>query len=938
MPPAIDIGRLAVEKGLLTRAQLEQCAQEAGPRRPIGDIMVARGLLSLQQLQELARAAPAVQTPVPNRILPYACGRCQLRYDLVGADASRQYRCKKCDGLLTPSPRPAGERADEIAAGRRLEVPIRQPMEVAEAAKDPRNHFGRYIILRALGRGGMGTVYKAYDPALRRTVALKVLNNERPEAVARFQREARTVARFKHPNIVSIYEIGCHENAQYIAMEFVEGPTLDRLGKIPVRRAADLLRDVALAVQYAHDHGIIHRDLKPQNIIIDIDGRPYVTDFGLAREIRRGHTITAEGFTVGTPAYMSPEQATGQRDLDVRTDVYALGGILYHALTERAPFGGQSDLETAMNVVNKDLTAPTAFNSLIPRELEAICLKAMSKDRRSRYLSAQAFAQDLERWLAGQEVNAKPVSPMRRAIGRFLRNTQLVLTVAAVVIIASISWMAVSMVRASRQREQSARDTAARQAEDETKAREWLRRAKEASSPADRIDLAGRAIALWPECADAFFLRAVARRALDDVDGAMQDFAMAARHSPAPVQALSERADLAMKTGRVRDAVADYARALRIEPDAPGLRLRLAAAHVTHGDSSSALGVLDALESSPDVLGLRSMSLMLRGMFDEAVEAARRALPSPAGLAARGFVYARRGEAAARQGDLNGIVEALIVTETETQLDAAHFLTPLAREAIDGFREQVERLQSERPELRRSIGTALAEAALESITQRTSKERASALLEAALARDSENALAWAYRGLAYVQQKKFDEAVPCANRALQIDPDCAAARGARAYAHWGLLGQAFSKQGRSAELSLEHYVEGSADFQEFLAHSPQRDSLRPIFDEAMKAGEGLAAGMLAGVPAFARPLSFQFEQRARQRHEAADFACAAALFTRAIALNPAYPNAYVGRARSYAASGQWNKARHDLQKALELNPSLENELGPLAEEIRRGPP
>jgi len=257
--------------------------------------------------------------------------------------------------------------------------------------------FGRYRLERELGKGGMGTVYLAADPVLDRRVALKVMTMEGIEATARFMREVRSSAKLKHPNIVQIYEVGNQGKFHYFTMEFIDGCGLDELideKKLSPKRVAEIICDMALALHYAHQQGIIHRDIKPANILIDKQGKSYLTDFGLAKELTAPErSLTMSGTVIGTPDYMSPEQARGDRDkVDVRSDVFSLGTTMYYSLTGASPFK-DSDLYQVLNrVINKDPLLPTKAAKNLHRDLETICMKCLEKEPARRYQTAGELA------------------------------------------------------------------------------------------------------------------------------------------------------------------------------------------------------------------------------------------------------------------------------------------------------------------------------------------------------------------------------------------------------------------------------------------------------------------------------------------------------------------------------------------------------------------
>jgi eukaryotic-like serine/threonine-protein kinase len=283
-------------------------------------------------------------------------------------------------------------------------------------------YFGDYEVQREIGRGGMGVVYQARQVSLNRPVALKmikagVLADE--AELRRFQNEAEAVALLDHAGIVPVYEVGEHDGQRYFSMKLVEGDNLSvRLAsfKNNPKAAASLLAEAAEAVHHAHMRGILHRDLKPANILVDAEGHPHVTDFGLAKRVEGDIELTEPGAILGTPAYMSPEQANARRgSITTATDVYGLGAILYALVTSKAPFGGDSVMETLDAVRNQPPEPPTKFNSHVPRDLETICLKCLEKDPRRRYAAAQALADDLRAWLDSRPIAARRVGATERA-------------------------------------------------------------------------------------------------------------------------------------------------------------------------------------------------------------------------------------------------------------------------------------------------------------------------------------------------------------------------------------------------------------------------------------------------------------------------------------------------------------------------------------------
>ncbi|HVS34036.1 MAG TPA: serine/threonine-protein kinase [Gemmataceae bacterium] len=291
--------------------------------------------------------------------------------------------------------------------------------EQAVPAAQPPRSFGDYELLEELGRGGMGVVYKARQRSLQRTVALKMIlrgDFATAEDLTRFQSEARAAARLDHPNIVAVHDAGEHEGRPYFTMQLVEGRTLADVlsaGPMKPRDAARCLAAVGRAVHFAHEHGILHRDLKPSNVLIDAEGRPHVTDFGLAKWTADAGAVgpTLSGGIVGTPAYMAPEQVSQQRGKpSPASDVYSLGVILYEMLTGRPPFRGPTPMDTLLLVLDQDPVRPRLLNPKVDPDLEIICLKCLQKEPALRYPSAADLAADLEAFLSGEQLSIGSLS------------------------------------------------------------------------------------------------------------------------------------------------------------------------------------------------------------------------------------------------------------------------------------------------------------------------------------------------------------------------------------------------------------------------------------------------------------------------------------------------------------------------------------------------
>ena len=286
-----------------------------------------------------------------------------------------------------------------------------------------------YEIVGVLGQGGMGIVFKARQVRLDRFVALKMIRagaGARPQELARFEAEAQAVAAIEHPNIVRIFEIGEYADMPFCSLEYLSGGSLAKLigGKPqPVAEAARILTTLASAMEVAHKRGIVHRDLKPANVLIAADGTLKVTDFGLVKRLEDDSSQTRSGSILGTPNYMSPEQAKGETHIvGPAADQYALGAILYELLTGRPPFQGASVLDTLDQVRQKEPVPPSQLQTKVPRDLETICLKCLEKDPSRRYPDVTALAEDLRRYQAGEPIVARPVSEAERIWRWCLRN------------------------------------------------------------------------------------------------------------------------------------------------------------------------------------------------------------------------------------------------------------------------------------------------------------------------------------------------------------------------------------------------------------------------------------------------------------------------------------------------------------------------------------
>jgi len=322
--------------------------------------------------------------------------------------------------------------------------------------------FGNYTIVEEISRGAMGVVYKARQHHIDRIVALKVLlaGEMASEAqVARFRREAQAAAKLRHPAIVPIHEVGVFDDKHFYTMDYIKGRDLAdliRSKEVTTRRALDITMQVADALGYAHDRGVIHRDIKPSNIMVDAEDRIHIMDFGLAKQVDSDTKFTRTGTTIGTPAYMPPEQASGESArVDHRADIYSLGAVLYEMLAARPPFSGDTMMNTLIRVLNDEPVPPKRLNPRIHRDVQTVVLKAMEKSPERRYPTMHAFAEDLRRFVAGEAISARPAGPAYRA-WRFLKRHYTALFATAAVLGVGLTAAAV-VIEARRESERRAR-------------------------------------------------------------------------------------------------------------------------------------------------------------------------------------------------------------------------------------------------------------------------------------------------------------------------------------------------------------------------------------------------------------------------------------------------------------------------------------------------
>ncbi len=461
---SVLLGRILVDRGLATEYQVNECLRLQGrmgelginPVPQLGEILIRRNYVDKGALET------ALQL---QNLQLYTCPDCNAAIEIAEAPPGKEeYKCKACGAAVPFLFAKMASAVKEALDTASREHDVELPDEVRLAAAEPSKCFGRYILIKEIGRGGAGIVYKAWQQDLNKVVALKILPHESDTAagvktpfgdvedVKRFYNETRAHADLAHPNIVPILDFGAVDNHFYYTMKYIEGVTLDGVvregiderafqttfitdiahapddlrrdtarivrGKgMPLRKALELIRDLTLAVDYAHERGVYHRDIKPANIIIDKNAKPWLMDFGLAKVIQIGDSSYVKGVIMGTPYYMPPEQALGDMEqVDNLSDIYSLGAVLYEMVSGYCPYTGKTPDEVLSSLVKDPPEALLSHVPSLPADVVGMIEKAMAREKSKRYPAAKALAEDIENYLAGRLLNEEPRGARSRTV------------------------------------------------------------------------------------------------------------------------------------------------------------------------------------------------------------------------------------------------------------------------------------------------------------------------------------------------------------------------------------------------------------------------------------------------------------------------------------------------------------------------------------------
>ncbi|MEK7309933.1 MAG: tetratricopeptide repeat protein [Planctomycetota bacterium] len=842
-----------------------------------------------------------------------------------------------------------------VTEGATAEQPASQPIE---------ERFGKYRLIKKLGQGGMGTVYLAWDAMLNRQIALKALILEDIESTARFMREARATAKLKHPNIVNVYEANVVGKTYYLTMDYIDGISLadlisDHDTSLTPKRIAQIIRDMALALEYAHNNGIIHRDIKPGNILINRTGHVYLTDFGLAKELSGlERSLTISGTTLGTPDYMAPEQAMGKKDeIDQRSDIFSLGATLYHTLTGQLPFRGNELYDVLNQVVNHEPPTPSSI-IVVHKDLETICLKCLDKDKARRYQSMAELADDLRSYIEGEPIQARRISSMTRIWRRVKKNKAITISIAGagMILLAALIGLAVSSAKAKEKAEiyrvdayrlfgqkkydqaliacekireitrtdekindlqqrclaEMESQKAAFREKDErvrrrAEAKMALDRAERAPTADKKIEIAGEALKIDPTFAEAYQLMGLVYKEKFDYPKAVECFSKAIEFSPELAYAYYERAMIMTFWDMPKKALPDLEMVLKYDPESY-------MGHFARGCIEGAQGKFDeAIESYTKVIKLhpnyslayskRGSAYAIKNELDLAITDFTKAIRlDPKDSEAynnRGLVYYQKKETAKAIADWTEVIRIdPKCAEAYTNRGNTYKDKGELDKAISDYTEAI-MLDPKCFEVYNNRGNAY--------DDKEELDKAIADWTEAIRLSPKYTLGYYKRGLAYRREGEIDKAIADWTEAIRLDPQYAEAYYKRgdAYKDNGELDKTIADWTESIRLgyrySWVYFNMASAYYKK-----GETDKAIANYTETIRRDPKSADAYL---------------YRGNIYYGKGELDSAIADLTEVIRLYPKYANAYHNRSVVYAEKGMFKEAIADGQIFLKLVPN-----------------
>ncbi|MFH1230623.1 MAG: tetratricopeptide repeat protein [Planctomycetota bacterium] len=805
--------------------------------------------------------------------------------------------------------------------------------------------FGKYILEKKLGQGGMGVVYLVSDPALQRQVALKIMLLEDKEMIERFTREAQAMAKLKHPNIIQVYEVGNLNKHHYFTMEYIKGASLEELikdkkNKLSLKQVAEIIRDTASALDYAHKQGIIHRDIKPANIVIDSNRHPYLMDFGLAKELTGlDRSLTMSGSIMGTPEYMSPEQAMGdKKKIDSRSDIFSLGSTLYHCLTGLPPFRGKELYQILNQVVNKDPIPPSRLINRLPKDLETICLKCIDKEKTRRYQTSKALAEDINRYLKGESISAKPTGLITKILKKAGKNKLASFSIVgtAVILTGLIIGLSVSSANKKQKIEEFSKEAYAefnkekynetvafcnkllalspedeeiksllrksqyviKEREDKTRAEneaekanaDKLQKDKEKRDrakgildrinagnlpPDDRIKAAEEALKIDPDYGDAYQVMGYAYKDKNDYDKAYDYFSKAIKKTPTLAYSYYERAMItAYKWNKPEEAIPDFEKVLQYDPKS----------HIGY----FAKGTIKYYQEDYDsAITDYTEAIKLKPKYVESYNN-------------RGIAYKDKGELDKAIADYNEAIR-LDPKYADAYCNRGSVYKDKGEldKAISDFNEAIN-LDPKYAGAYSNRGNAY--------NLKGELDKAIADYTEAITLDPKFAMAYYNRGNVYFAKGELEKAIADYNEAIRLDPKSAAGYCNRgyAYAQKGELDKAIADYNEAITLDPKYAIaygnRGTA-----YAQKGELDKAIADFNEAITLDPKYA--MAYGDRGTAYKLKGELDK-------------AIVDYNKAITLNQKYAEAYSNRGSAYSKKGELDKAIADYNEAIRLNPKL----------------